>query len=190
MTVNWQQEWKQFSNLTINFSSTHTYTGYFSCVIAAFVIGYFNVIDTEMEGIDTGCRTGSLNSANANSETFCYVSSLSHLHLVCVCRLESPGLKWLCSLWCVAATLVLLALPKLIIDNSANLDPQVGRWCVVYVVYLCAWFAFTCSWNRFLPYYFAIVLFLVKVQHLYPFHHSSPPFCHLLILRVQLPLNQ
>ncbi|XP_035478511.1 lysosomal amino acid transporter 1 homolog [Scophthalmus maximus] len=37
---------------------------------------------------------------------------------------KSPVLKWLCSTWCVAATLVLLALPKLIVDNSAILDTQ------------------------------------------------------------------
>ncbi|KAM7399519.1 hypothetical protein PAMP_018786 [Pampus punctatissimus] len=37
---------------------------------------------------------------------------------------KSPVLKWLCFMWCGAATLVLLALPKLIIDNSTSLDTQ------------------------------------------------------------------
>ncbi|XP_056297817.1 lysosomal amino acid transporter 1 homolog [Pseudoliparis swirei] len=37
---------------------------------------------------------------------------------------KSPVLKWLCFMWCGAATLVLLALPKLIVDNSATLDTQ------------------------------------------------------------------
>ncbi|KAI3354408.1 hypothetical protein L3Q82_018927, partial [Scortum barcoo] len=37
---------------------------------------------------------------------------------------KSPTLKWLCFMWCGAATLVLLALPKLIIDNSTTLDTQ------------------------------------------------------------------
>ncbi|XP_041796756.1 lysosomal amino acid transporter 1 homolog [Chelmon rostratus] len=37
---------------------------------------------------------------------------------------KSPVLKWLCFMWCGAATLVLLALPKLIIDNSATVDTQ------------------------------------------------------------------
>lgn len=50
--------------------------------------------------------------------------------VLCVCPLESPVLKWLCFMWCGAATLVLLALPKLIIDNSTTLDTQVGRVCV------------------------------------------------------------
>lgn len=37
---------------------------------------------------------------------------------------KSPVLKWLCFSWCGAATLALLALPKLIIDNSSTLDTQ------------------------------------------------------------------
>ncbi|XP_041667649.1 lysosomal amino acid transporter 1 homolog [Cheilinus undulatus] len=37
---------------------------------------------------------------------------------------KSPMLKWLCFLWCGAASLVLLALPKLIIDSSTTLDAQ------------------------------------------------------------------
>ncbi|KAL7399990.1 hypothetical protein ABVT39_004958 [Epinephelus coioides] len=37
---------------------------------------------------------------------------------------KSPVLKWLCFMWCGAASLALLALPKLIIDNSATLDTQ------------------------------------------------------------------
>ncbi|XP_058491012.1 lysosomal amino acid transporter 1 homolog [Solea solea] len=37
---------------------------------------------------------------------------------------KSPVLKWLCFTWCAAGTLVLLALPKLIIDNSVTLDSQ------------------------------------------------------------------
>ncbi|XP_044210141.1 lysosomal amino acid transporter 1 homolog [Thunnus albacares] len=37
---------------------------------------------------------------------------------------KSPVLKWLCFMWCGAATLVLLALPKLIIDNSTTSDTQ------------------------------------------------------------------
>ncbi|TNN72609.1 Lysosomal amino acid transporter 1 [Liparis tanakae] len=40
---------------------------------------------------------------------------------------KSPVLKWLCFMWCGAATLVLLALPKLIVDNSATLDTQFQR---------------------------------------------------------------
>lgn len=56
---------------------------------------------------------------------------------LCVSALESPVLKWLCFMWCGAATLVLLALPKLIIDNSTTLDTQVGRLCAVYCMYLC-----------------------------------------------------
>ncbi|CAJ1065738.1 lysosomal amino acid transporter 1 homolog [Xyrichtys novacula] len=35
---------------------------------------------------------------------------------------ESPMLKWLCLVWCGAASLVLLALPKLIVDNSTTAD--------------------------------------------------------------------
>ena len=46
--------------------------------------------------------------------------------VLCVFPLESTVLKWLCFMWCGAATLVLLALPKLLIDNSATLDSQVG----------------------------------------------------------------
>ncbi len=57
------------------------------------------------------------------------VCSLSVLLFVFF-ALESPVLKWLCFMWCGAASLVLLALPKLIIDNSTTLDPQVGRLCV------------------------------------------------------------
>ena len=56
--------------------------------------------------------------------------SLSVLYL-CMRALESPVLKWLCFMWCGAATLVLLALPKLIIDNSSTLDTQVGGLCAV-----------------------------------------------------------
>ncbi|KAM8905515.1 lysosomal amino acid transporter 1 homolog isoform 2-T2 [Spinachia spinachia] len=37
---------------------------------------------------------------------------------------KSPVLKWLCFAWCGAATLVLLALPKLIVENNATLDPK------------------------------------------------------------------
>ncbi|KAM9358789.1 lysosomal amino acid transporter 1 homolog [Symphorus nematophorus] len=37
---------------------------------------------------------------------------------------KNPVLKWLCFMWCGAASLVLLALPKLLIDNSATLDTQ------------------------------------------------------------------
>ncbi|XP_070827355.1 lysosomal amino acid transporter 1 homolog [Chaetodon trifascialis] len=37
---------------------------------------------------------------------------------------KSPVLKWLCFMWCGAVSLVLLALPKLIIDNSTTLDTQ------------------------------------------------------------------
>ncbi|CAK6965199.1 lysosomal amino acid transporter 1 homolog [Scomber scombrus] len=37
---------------------------------------------------------------------------------------KSPVLKWLCFMWCGAATLVLLTLPKFIIDNSTTLDTQ------------------------------------------------------------------
>ncbi|KAF3692945.1 Lysosomal amino acid transporter 1 -like protein PQ-loop repeat-containing protein 2 [Channa argus] len=37
---------------------------------------------------------------------------------------KSPVLKWLCLMWCGAATLVLLALPKLIMDNSTTLNTQ------------------------------------------------------------------
>ncbi|XP_062241362.1 lysosomal amino acid transporter 1 homolog [Platichthys flesus] len=56
---------------------------------------------------------------------------------------KSPGLKWLCSMWCVAATLVLLALPKLIIDNSANLDPQspAASKSVEITGYICGYLA-------------------------------------------------
>lgn len=59
------------------------------------------------------------------------VSSLSLCFVSCVRALESPVLKWLCFMWCGAATLVLLALPKLIIDNSSTLDTQVGGLCAV-----------------------------------------------------------
>ncbi|XP_030008940.1 lysosomal amino acid transporter 1 homolog [Sphaeramia orbicularis] len=37
---------------------------------------------------------------------------------------KSPMLKWLCFVWCGAATLVLLTLPKLIIDDSTTIDTQ------------------------------------------------------------------
>ncbi|XP_028276422.1 lysosomal amino acid transporter 1 homolog [Parambassis ranga] len=37
---------------------------------------------------------------------------------------KSPVLKWMCFMWCGAATLVLLALPKVLIDNSTTLDKQ------------------------------------------------------------------
>lgn len=37
---------------------------------------------------------------------------------------KSPMLKWLCFMWCGAATLALLALLKLIIDDRATLDTQ------------------------------------------------------------------
>ncbi|XP_022078409.2 lysosomal amino acid transporter 1 homolog [Acanthochromis polyacanthus] len=37
---------------------------------------------------------------------------------------KTPLLKWLCFMWCGAASLVLMVLPKLIIDNSRNLDTQ------------------------------------------------------------------
>ncbi|XP_029965294.1 lysosomal amino acid transporter 1 homolog [Salarias fasciatus] len=37
---------------------------------------------------------------------------------------KRPVLKWICFTWCGAATLVLLALPKLIMDNSTPLDSQ------------------------------------------------------------------
>lgn len=63
---------------------------------------------------------------------FAFVRVLTVSSLYCFCPLESPVLKWLCFMWCGAATLVLLALPKLIIDNSATLDTQVGRLFVVY----------------------------------------------------------
>lgn len=43
--------------------------------------------------------------------------------------LESPVLKWLCFTWCGAATILLLSVPKLIVDSSASLDSQVGRLC-------------------------------------------------------------
>lgn len=52
------------------------------------------------------------------------------------CTPESPVLKWLCFMWCGAATLVLLALPKLIIDNSSTLDTQVGRLYAMNCIYL------------------------------------------------------
>lgn len=54
-----------------------------------------------------------------------WVSSPSALSSVC--SLESPVLKWLCLMWCSAATLVLLVFPKLIVDTNATLDAQVGR---------------------------------------------------------------
>lgn len=37
---------------------------------------------------------------------------------------KNPMLKWLCFMWCAAASLVLLALPKLIIDDNRSLDTQ------------------------------------------------------------------
>ncbi|XP_010768300.1 putative uncharacterized protein C3orf55, partial [Notothenia coriiceps] len=37
---------------------------------------------------------------------------------------KSPVLKWLCFMWCGSASLVLLTLPKLIVDNSASLDTK------------------------------------------------------------------
>lgn len=37
---------------------------------------------------------------------------------------KSPMLKWLCLTWCGAATLILLVLPKLIMDNSTTVDTQ------------------------------------------------------------------
>lgn len=37
---------------------------------------------------------------------------------------KSPVLKWLCFMWCGAATLVLLTLPKVILDSSTTLDTQ------------------------------------------------------------------
>lgn len=64
---------------------------------------------------------------------FCFAHVFSQtITVLCLCAypLESPVLKWLCFMWCGAATLVLLTLPKLIIDNSTTLDTQVGRFCV------------------------------------------------------------
>ena len=68
---------------------------------------------------------------------FAYVCLHCQFFVLCFCvsALESPVLKWLCFMWCGAATLVLLALPKLLIDNSATLDTQVGRLCAVYHTY-------------------------------------------------------
>ncbi|XP_054867817.1 lysosomal amino acid transporter 1 homolog isoform X1 [Amphiprion ocellaris] len=40
------------------------------------------------------------------------------------CSRKNPMLKWMCFMWCGAASLVLLALPKLIIDDSRSLDTQ------------------------------------------------------------------
>ncbi|XP_034557756.1 lysosomal amino acid transporter 1 homolog [Notolabrus celidotus] len=37
---------------------------------------------------------------------------------------KSPVLKWLCFLWCGAASIVILTLPKLIMDNSITVDTQ------------------------------------------------------------------
>ncbi|XP_020498536.1 lysosomal amino acid transporter 1 homolog [Labrus bergylta] len=37
---------------------------------------------------------------------------------------KSPFLKWMCFMWCGAASIILLALPKLLIDNSPTLDTQ------------------------------------------------------------------
>ncbi|XP_071352388.1 lysosomal amino acid transporter 1 homolog isoform X1 [Trachinotus anak] len=56
---------------------------------------------------------------------------------------KSPALKWLCFTWCGAATLVLLALPKLFIDNSVTLDtlsPTTSK-SVEITGYICGYLA-------------------------------------------------
>ncbi|XP_026230699.1 lysosomal amino acid transporter 1 homolog [Anabas testudineus] len=55
---------------------------------------------------------------------------------------QSPVLKWLCFMWCGAATLVLLALPKLIIDSSPPLDTQSPNTSKVEISgYICGYLA-------------------------------------------------
>ncbi|KAK5868340.1 hypothetical protein PBY51_009366 [Eleginops maclovinus] len=54
---------------------------------------------------------------------------------------KSPVLKWLCFMWCGSATLVLLALPKLIVDNSASLDTKSTSKSVEITGYVCGYLA-------------------------------------------------
>lgn len=60
-------------------------------------------------------------------------------------------LKWLCLTWCGAASIILLVLPKLIMDNSASVDTQVGGKCPVCNVYM----------------YPCVVITEIKKQHSY-----------------------
>uniref|UniRef100_A0A8C2ZM48 Lysosomal amino acid transporter 1 homolog n=1 Tax=Cyclopterus lumpus TaxID=8103 RepID=A0A8C2ZM48_CYCLU len=46
---------------------------------------------------------------------------------------KSPVLKWLCFMWCGAATLVLLALPKLIVDNTTSKSVEITGYICGYL---------------------------------------------------------
>lgn len=93
-------------------------------------------------------------TSNGNSCIFfrsLFVSAGRHCHFLVLCPVESPVLKWLCFMWCGAATLALLALPKLIIDSSTTLDTQVGTLCVTcFILYICIHVCRGCSWTNFL----------------------------------------
>ncbi|KAF3848088.1 hypothetical protein F7725_021116 [Dissostichus mawsoni] len=54
---------------------------------------------------------------------------------------KSPVLKWLCFMWCGSASLVLLTLPKLIVDNSASLDTKSTSRSVEITGYVCGYLA-------------------------------------------------
>lgn len=54
---------------------------------------------------------------------------------------KSPVLKWLCFMWCGSASLVLLTLPKLIVDNSASLDTKSTSKSVEVTGYVCGYLA-------------------------------------------------
>lgn len=59
---------------------------------------------------------------------------------------KSPVLKWLCFMWCGAATLVLLTLPKVILDSSTTLDtqgPTTSSKSVKLVGFICGYLATT-----------------------------------------------
>lgn len=57
---------------------------------------------------------------------------------------SNPMLKWLCFMWCGAATLVLVTLPKIIIDNSATVItkiPSTANKSVELAGFICGYLA-------------------------------------------------